>query len=68
METTAEDIRIRLAVTRIKRQDVAAAIDMDDTLFGRYINGRRRMPEGFGDRVMSAIDQMQALETAQHAA
>ena len=52
-------IRGRIAEVGCRQADIAQAIGINETLLNTYLRGRRPMPEGFEERVHTALDQIE---------
>ena len=57
-------IRGRIAEVGCRQADIAQAIGINETLLNTYLRGRRPMPEGFEERVHTALDRLEAAEQA----
>ena len=52
-------IRGRIAEVGTRQADLADAIGMHETLLNAILRGRREAPEGFEERVHTALDQIE---------
>ena len=59
ISTPVRKLRGRIAETGAKHRDLAAALRIHPSYFSHIIHERRRMPEGFEERVHKALDQME---------
>ena len=58
------DIKLRIVRLGIRQEQVAEAAGYESTLFSRYLNGRRRPPPDFFEKVNAALDLLEAAEKA----
>ena len=61
-------LRGRIAEVGVKHHVVAGAMGMHYTQLSRILNERQAMPEGFEERMHSALDRLEAAERAAAAA
>ena len=54
-----QHIRGRIAELGIRQADLAAHLGIHETLLNAILRGRRPMPEGFEERVHTALDQIE---------
>ena len=57
-------IRTRIFQLGISQERVARAAGYDPSLFSRILNGLRRTPEEFEERIHATLDRLEAAERA----
>ena len=64
MTRTVRKLRGRIAERGAQHQEVAALIGVHPAQFSLILNERRPMPEGFEEKVLTALDRLEAAERA----
>lgn len=58
----ATQMRVRLAVTQVKRIDVALRLGVSNSQLSQFLIGRAPLPEGFEERFHAVVDELAPTE------
>lgn len=57
-QDTLTKMRVALLTSRVRQVDVAMHLGIAESELSRFLNGRRRLPEGFEQRFYQAVDEL----------